>query len=142
VLWILVFLLGLAMRKADCSYSHCRYSCDVFCDTSCSGHVTGTVKLGAYRNSCSPAIDVLLLTASVQQYVFRSAIVGSSISVHRLGLYLNALCFQLSPSNKRISPLNVGSIIKLMKGKALRKHSLYQKTAALVLLKPFISSNE
>ena len=32
--------------------------------------------------------------------------------------------------------------IKLMKGKALRKHSLHEKTAASVLLKPFISSNE
>jgi len=29
-----------------------------------------------------------------------------------------------------------------MKGKALRKHSLHEKTAASVLLKPFISSNE
>ena len=33
-------------------------------------------------------------------------------------------------------------IIKLMKGKALRKHSLYEKTAASVLLKLFISSDE
>ena len=33
-------------------------------------------------------------------------------------------------------------IIKLMKGKALSKHSLHDKTAASVLLKPFISSNE
>ena len=32
--------------------------------------------------------------------------------------------------------------IKLIKGKALRKHSLHEKTAASVLLKPFISSNE
>ena len=31
--------------------------------------------------------------------------------------------------------------IKLMKGKALRKHSMHEKTAASVLLKPFISSN-
>jgi len=29
-----------------------------------------------------------------------------------------------------------------MKGKALRKHSLHEKTAALVLLKLFIISNE
>jgi len=35
-----------------------------------------------------------------------------------------------------------GGIIKLMKGKALRKHSLHEKTAASVLLKLFISSNE
>jgi len=34
------------------------------------------------------------------------------------------------------------SWIELMKGKALRKHSLHEKTAALVLLKPFISSKE
>ena len=32
------------------------------------------------------------------------------------------------------------SVLKLMKGKALRKHSLHEKTAASVLLKPFISS--
>jgi len=32
--------------------------------------------------------------------------------------------------------------IKLMKGKALRKHGLHEKTAASVLLKLFISSNE
>ena len=32
--------------------------------------------------------------------------------------------------------------IKLMKGKALMKHSLHEKTAASVLLKPFICSNE
>jgi len=31
---------------------------------------------------------------------------------------------------------------KLMKGKALRNHSLHEKTAASVLLKLFISSNE
>jgi len=34
------------------------------------------------------------------------------------------------------------SYSKLMKGKALRKHSLHKKTAASVLLKLFISSNE
>jgi len=33
-------------------------------------------------------------------------------------------------------------IIKLMKEKALRKHSLQEKTAASVSLKLFISSNE
>jgi len=33
-------------------------------------------------------------------------------------------------------------IKKLMKEKALRKHSLHEKTAASVLLKLFISSNE
>ena len=32
--------------------------------------------------------------------------------------------------------------IKLMKGKTLRKHNLHEKTAASVLLKLFISSNE
>jgi len=34
------------------------------------------------------------------------------------------------------------NIIKLMKGKTLRKHSLHEKTAASVLLQLFISSNE
>jgi len=33
-------------------------------------------------------------------------------------------------------------LYKLMKVKALGKHSLHEKTAASVLLKPFISSNE
>jgi len=32
--------------------------------------------------------------------------------------------------------------IKLMKGKALEKHSMHETTAASVLLKLFISSNE
>jgi len=32
--------------------------------------------------------------------------------------------------------------VKLMKGKALRKHSLHEKTAASVLLKLFISGNK
>jgi len=32
--------------------------------------------------------------------------------------------------------------LKLMEGKVLRKHSLHEKTAASVLFKPFISSNE
>ena len=32
--------------------------------------------------------------------------------------------------------------LKLMKGKALRKHGLHEKTAASVLLKLFISGNE
>jgi len=35
-----------------------------------------------------------------------------------------------------------GRKIKLIKGKALRKQSLYEKTVASVLLKLFISSNE
>ena len=33
-------------------------------------------------------------------------------------------------------------VIKLMKGKALRKHRLHEKTAASVLLKLFISGYE
>jgi len=41
-----------------------------------------------------------------------------------------------------IFPKTNNDIIKLMKGKALRKHSLHEKTAASVLLKLFISSNE
>jgi len=36
----------------------------------------------------------------------------------------------------------VYSEIKLMKGKALKKHSLYGKKAASVLLKQFINGNE
>ena len=37
---------------------------------------------------------------------------------------------------------NQNTSIKLMKGKALRKHSLHEKTAASVLLKLFISGHE
>ena len=33
-------------------------------------------------------------------------------------------------------------LIKLMKGKAIRKHSMHEQTAASVLLKLFINSNE
>jgi len=35
----------------------------------------------------------------------------------------------------------VNTKLKLMKGKALRKHNLHEKTAASVLLKLFISGN-
>jgi len=38
--------------------------------------------------------------------------------------------------------IHVSDDNKLMKGKALRKYSLHEKTAAPALLKPFISSNE
>jgi len=38
--------------------------------------------------------------------------------------------------------LNNHHVFKLMKGKSLRRHSLQEKTAASVLLKPFISSYE
>jgi len=41
-----------------------------------------------------------------------------------------------------VSPSGTSSWIKLMKGKALRKHSLYENIAASVLLKMFISGNE
>jgi len=37
---------------------------------------------------------------------------------------------------------NVIDNMKMMKGKALRKHSLHEKTAASVLLKLFNSGNE
>ena len=41
-----------------------------------------------------------------------------------------------------ITKLLHSTLIKLMKGNALRKHSLHEKTAASVLLKLFISGNE
>jgi len=47
---------------------------------------------------------------------------------------------QYAPGMWLQSPLSV--YIKLKKGKSLRKHSLHEKTAASVLLKPFISSND
>jgi len=39
-------------------------------------------------------------------------------------------------------PLSINCLIKLTKGIALRKNRLHEKTAALVLLKMFISGNE
>ena len=50
-----------------------------------------------------------------------------------IGTHVNVICdffFTALLENK----------IKLMKGKGLRKHSLHEKTAASVFLKPFISS--
>ena len=47
----------------------------------------------------------------------------------------------MGPQTRQSNPI-IESKIKLMKGKALRKHSLHEKTAASVLLKLFISSNE
>jgi len=46
------------------------------------------------------------------------------------------------PFNVLILIPHIGMNNKPMKGKALWKHSLHEKTAASVLLKPFISSNE
>ena len=46
------------------------------------------------------------------------------------------LCDIVSKSTKS------SSLIKMMKGKALRKHSLHEKTIASVLLELFITSNE
>jgi len=50
-----------------------------------------------------------------------------------------------APTNWRGGMRNLWTytcLIKLMKGKALIKPRLHEKTAASVLLKPFISSNE
>ena len=44
----------------------------------------------------------------------------------------NKICYSIYNSNNK----------KLMKGKALRKHSLHEKTAASVLSKLFLSGNE
>jgi len=45
------------------------------------------------------------------------------------------------PSQKRVNSI-VSMLTKLMKGKAVRKHSLHEKTAASALLKLFIGGNE
>jgi len=61
-------------------------------------------------------------------------------------MYFYAFCILTSKFVSKISSCirKVGNIlyIKLMKGKALRKHSLHEKTAASVLLKLIISGNE
>jgi len=49
---------------------------------------------------------------------------------------------QCEPSLPTSDAIGDNEEIKLMKGKALREHSLHEKTAASVLLKLFISSNE
>jgi len=45
-------------------------------------------------------------------------------------------------NRSQVARMRFMTCIKLMKGKALRKHSLHVKIAASVLLKLFISSNE
>jgi len=47
-------------------------------------------------------------------------------------------CYMSSDLNTPEGNLLVLNLFELMKGKALRKHSLHEKTAASVLLKPFI----
>jgi len=70
----------------------------------------------------------LLIRATVIQAPTKSTHVSSSI-----GLSLVNILSIISHST---------TIKKLMKGKALRKHSLHEKTSASFLLKLFISSNE
>jgi len=48
----------------------------------------------------------------------------------------------LVPPDPMVDIYLLTTMVKLMKGKALRKHSLHEKTAASVLLKLFISGNE
>jgi len=64
---------------------------------------------------------------------------GGSKMSHRS----TSLCSYTFMSTWHISLLSMNIFNnKLMKGKALRKHSLHEKTAASVLLKLFISGNE
>jgi len=51
---------------------------------------------------------------------------------------MDCVCFSVK-CKKHLSKFNINNV---MKGKALRKHSLHEKTAASVLLKLFISGNE
>jgi len=60
-------------------------------------------------------------------------------------IFSAVLCCNFDVLIEKMSFITFGEkfhISKLMKGKALRKHSLHEKTAASVLLKLFISSNE
>jgi len=52
------------------------------------------------------------------------------------------VCFHVYSGMSTNTNMYLLIIIKLTKGKALRKHSLHEKTATSVLLKLFISSNE
>jgi len=76
-------------------------------------------------------------------------------NIHEDLVPLNRQTMAVKKSSNNVSPItSIGRtylrrvnvfeimVIKLMKGKALGKHSLHEKTAASVLLKPFISSNE
>jgi len=66
------------------------------------------------------------------------------LKIDKIYKFLNLSCSnKLQVCSKREHlPKSTEHILKLMKGKALRKRSLYEKTAASVLLKLFISSNE
>ena len=74
---------------------------------------------------------------SVVKLYYKITIVNN---VYVLGMYVLRLVMNLTG----LCVVNVicNSTIKLMTGKALRKHSLHEKTAASVLLKLFISGNE
>ena len=76
-----------------------------------------------------------------------SAAVGLTVPQHGIQegdtQTIIALIQQLRDAfSKRLNCIENKISKKLMKGKALRKHSLHEKTAASVLLKLFISGNE
>jgi len=63
--------------------------------------------------------------------------------LHYFSTLLRSKMYLLKESHLQVQhELRSMTCFKLMKGKALRKHSLHEKTAASVLLKLFISGNE
>jgi len=64
------------------------------------------------------------------------------IQTLNVGNLKDALQHQKRAADIDVTNIFSKSVNKLMKGEALRKHSLHEKTAASVLLKLFICSNK
>jgi len=84
-------------------------------------------------------INVYVLTH--RSVSFEPVVGFTNNSTQVLGMMSRCAVLMFDQGRFKYMPLFLFKV-KLMKGKALRKHSLYEKTAASVLLKPFISSNE
>ena len=63
------------------------------------------------------------------------------LSASEHNIQLKIVCVKLRGTREYVVVVSIRPI-KLMKKKALRKHSLHGKIAVSVLLKPFISGNE
>ena len=125
------------MCRSTCTAKYNLYDA---CVTGCYGDVCsrflGNIKQAFVKK---PDLSNLLLDEFFRQEIQRCQVHFTHAAVE---------CYTHTPPIKKrkkkgpISYLSAPHNIKLMKGKALRKHSLHQKTAASVLLKLFISGNE
>jgi len=107
-------------------------------DTSIQWTSNSEVKGSRTNNSSNETVEIRILviisTVCLQIEHKRSQPVSRTLSTKSNSLVYQYVC------NLYMTVANLS--IKLMKGKPLRKHSLQEKTAASVLLKLFISSNE